>query len=141
LYVVRLRSQSPDPASVALVFKDDTGASSPVISPDDLALLGIAADDDYDGWVESRTFRTAKGPVDLPRIILEGALSADQTSQAPITEYKQFTCGVLRDCPRIGGPMLRSLALQGTLPDGRNRLAVAMTRTSLGNMLRDHANT
>ena len=74
-YVVRLRSQSPDPASVALVFKDDTGASSPIISPDDLAFLDIAVDDDYDGWVESRTFRTAKGPVNLRRIVLEGALS------------------------------------------------------------------
>ena len=126
---------------MALVFKDDTGASSPIISPDDLALLGIAINDGYDGWVESRIFRTGNGPINLPRIVLEGALATDQPPRAPISEYKEFTCGVSRNCPRVGGPMLRSLALQGTLPDGRNRLAVAMTRTSLGNLLRDHATT
>jgi len=55
---------------VALAFKDDTGASSPIISPEDLALLDIAPD--YDGWAEIRRFRTANGPVNLRRIVLEG---------------------------------------------------------------------
>jgi hypothetical protein len=118
---------------------DDSGATHPAISNEDLHMLSIP--DGYDYWVEGDDYTTMKGDIYLERITLEAAFSDVLLEDfPPASSFKSFIFVIHPDdqSQRLGGPILRSLMFQGTLPDNGHRLAVASTRTGLQVELRDH---
>ena len=54
-----------------------------------------------------------------------------------VTPYKLFESTELSGGTNLGGPLLRSLVIQGNLPDTQSLLAVALTRSGLAQQLRD----
>jgi hypothetical protein len=117
-----------------LLFMDDTGATHPAISNEDLHMLSIP--DEYNYWVEGDDYTTMKGDIYLERIMLEAAFSDVLLEDFP--PVSSFVIHPDDQSQRLGGPILRSLMFQGTLPDNGHRLAVASTRTGLQVELRDH---
>jgi len=117
---------------------DDTGATYPAIHATELALLDVQ--EDYLGWGFPIWFDTANDPVRFDTLWLDVALAdifADDFP--PLTPYQLFLFAVMNQEERLGGPLLRSFVHQGTLPDGRNRIAISSSRTGVVNVLREHA--
>jgi hypothetical protein len=102
--MIRIRILTPH-RSVPLVFMDDTGATSPTITPADITALNLLPN--YFGWLGSDEYETDNGVVFLRRVILDAAfLDPMTTGFPPVTPYLPFTFAVshLQSSTRLGGP-------------------------------------
>ncbi|KAF7159765.1 hypothetical protein CNMCM5623_005154 [Aspergillus felis] len=92
----------------------------------------------YVGWSFPLTYDTANGPLQQRTIWLQSAFADLLDAGFPaVTPYAYF---ISYNEMRLGGPLLRSDITQGTLPDSGGRIAAAVTRTGLADLLREHAN-
>ena len=116
--------------TLPVFFLDEFGSSSPTIHPVDLQALGAQPNDPSLGL--HAVYHTANEPV-LQKTVWLQATFADllDVQFRAVTPYKLFEFPDFSGGTNLGGPLLRSLVIQGSLPDTQPRLAVDLTRSGL----------